>query len=229
MKQITSYRKNLQNLFQNTKNLLINAGDQHEKSLLQTLIALLQNELYKHFEHLAQGQIVRSRAKWAELGEKNIKYFLNLEKHHATKKAVFKLQSANGVTTDQKEILTLLKIFYSSLYSEENNSDFSIDEYISHINLPTLNTEETKLCDLEISENECWLTLNKMSKKKTPRPVGFPAEFYITFWGELKSLFLSCITYSIVMGEISPTQSQGNITLIPKKRKKILYRLQVTD
>ena len=138
----------------------------------------------------------------------------------ATGQAVFKLQSANGVATDQKEILTLLKNFYSSLYSEENSHDFNIDEFLSHINLPTLNTEETKLCDLEISENECWLTLNKMSKNKAPGPGSFPAEFYITFWGELKSLFLSCITYSIVMGEISPTQSPGIFTLIPKKRKK---------
>ena len=88
--------------------------------------------------------------------------------------------------------------------------------------MPTLNTEETKLCDLEISENECWLTLNKMSKNKAPGPDGFPAEFYITFWGELKSLFLSCIKYSIVMGELSPTQSQGIITLIPKKGKNPL-------
>ena len=100
---------------------------------------------------------------------------MNLEKHHATKKAVFKLQSANGMTTDQKEILTRLKNFYSSLYSEENNSD------LSRINLPTLNTEKTKLCDFEISENECWITLNKMSKNKVPGPDGFPAEFYMTF------------------------------------------------
>ena len=204
-------------MLQNTENLLINAGDQHEKRLLQTLIALQQNELDKHFEDLAQGQIVRSRVKWAELGEKNTKYFLNLEKHHATKKAVFKLQSASGISADQKEILTLLKNFYSSLYSEENNSDFNIDKYLSHINLPTLNTKETKLCDLEISESECWLTLNEMSKNKPPGPDCFPAEFYMTFWGELKSLFLSCITYSILMGEINPTQSQGIITLIPKK------------
>ena len=54
-------------------------------------------------------------------------------------------------------------LFLIIQHSEENNSDFNIDEYLSHINLSTLNTEETKLCDLEISENECWLTLNKMS------------------------------------------------------------------
>ena len=113
MKQITRFRKNLQNLLQNAENLSINVGDQHEKKLLQTLIALQQNELEKHFEHLAQGQIVRSRAKWAELlVEKNTKYFLNLEKHHASKKALLKLRNANGITTDQNKILTLKKFLF---------------------------------------------------------------------------------------------------------------------
>ena len=85
-----------------------------------------------------------------------------------------------------------------------------------------MNTEEAKLCDLEISENECWLTLNKMSKNNAPRPDGFPAEFSMIILGKLKSLFLSCITYSILMGEISPTQYQGIITLIPKRAKNPL-------
>ena len=61
-----------------------------------------------------------------------------------------------------------------------------------------------------------------MSKSKAPGLDGFPVEFNVTFWGELKSFFLSCIIYSIVMGEISPTQSQGIITLIPKKGKNPL-------
>ena len=85
--------------------------------------------------------------------------------------------------------------------------------------MQTLNTEETKLCDFEISENECWLTLNKMSKNRAPGLDGFPVEFHMTFWGELKSLFLSCIACSIFFGEISPTQSQGIITLISKQGK----------
>ena len=58
-----------------------------------------------------------------------------------------------------------------------------------------------------------------MSKNKVPGLDGFPAKFYMTFWCELKSLFLSCIAYSILMGELSPTQSQGIITLIPKQGK----------
>ena len=60
--------------------------------------------------------------------------------------------------------MTLLNKFYGSLYGEENCSD--IDEYLSHINLPALSTAEAKLRDLEINENEYWLTLNKIDKSK---------------------------------------------------------------
>ena len=137
---------------------------------------------------------------------KKYQMLFKFRKHHTTKKAVLKLRSANDITTDQNEILTRLKNTYSSLYSEENSSDFNIDEYLSHINFPTLNTEETNFCDLEISENESWLTLNEMSKNKAPGSNGFSANFYMTFWGELKLLVLSCIVYSILTGEINPTQ-----------------------
>ena len=61
-----------------------------------------------------------------------------------------------------------------------------------------------------------------MIKNKAPGPDDFPAEFYMTFWCELKSLFMSCISYSILTGEISPTQYQVNITLILKQRKDTL-------
>ena len=44
----------------------------------------------------------------------------------------------------------------------------------------------------------------------------------MTFLGEIKSLFLSCIAYSILIGEIIPTQCHGIITLIPKQGKNRL-------
>ena len=64
-----------------------------------------------------------------------------------------------------------------------------------------------------------------MSKNKTPESDGFPAEFYMTFWCKLKSLFLSCIAFSILIEEISPTQSQGIITPIPRQGKDSLSPL----
>ena len=104
----------LQKLIQTTESLLVKA-DEHDKQLLQSLLVLQQNELDKHFEYLAKGHAVCSRAKWAELGEKNTKYFLNLEKHNGTAKSINKLRCGNSITADQKEILALLKDFFTSL------------------------------------------------------------------------------------------------------------------
>jgi len=52
--------------------------------------------------------MVRTRVKWAKYGEKNTKYFLKLEKHHANNKAINKLKGPNGIVTNSAEILLLL-------------------------------------------------------------------------------------------------------------------------
>ena len=38
-----------------------------------------------HYRHLCKGASIRSKVKWFEEGERNTKYFLNLEKHHGVK------------------------------------------------------------------------------------------------------------------------------------------------
>ena len=43
-------------------------------------ISFYQNELENLVQNQTKGAKVRSRARWAENGEKNTKYFLNLEK-----------------------------------------------------------------------------------------------------------------------------------------------------
>ena len=57
----------------------------------------LQSEYDGHYEYITQGAIIRSRVNWYELGEKNNKYFLNLENSKKKKSSIRKL-----VTTDDK-------------------------------------------------------------------------------------------------------------------------------
>ena len=45
-----------------------------------------KNELEKIREEKIQGIIIRTKARWAAYGEKNSKYFCNLEKRHHTEK-----------------------------------------------------------------------------------------------------------------------------------------------
>ena len=48
---------------------------------------------------------VRARVKWVEEGEKNTKYFLNLEKSRANSKIMEKVIDENGHTVTNKQIL----------------------------------------------------------------------------------------------------------------------------
>ena len=64
-----------------------------------------------------EGAIVRRRARWSELGEKNRKYFLTLESKHAGKKAINRLVGEEGVVlTDPEQILIKARDFYQALY-----------------------------------------------------------------------------------------------------------------
>ena len=52
------------------------------------------------YEEKVEGTIVRSRARSHEHGEKNSKYFLNLEKRNHIRKHVRKLQLSGVITSD---------------------------------------------------------------------------------------------------------------------------------
>ena len=65
-----------------------------------------------------KGSMIRSRAKWNLQGEKNSKYFCNLEKCHYTAKLIPKVITEDGrELLDQRAILREQSKFYKNLYS----------------------------------------------------------------------------------------------------------------
>ena len=67
-------------------------------------------------EQKVKGAIIRSKARWVEYGEKNKRYFLNLEKRRGEKKNITKLKLNDGTETeDQEVILKEEEKFYRSL------------------------------------------------------------------------------------------------------------------
>ena len=58
----------------------------------------VKSKLPKVITKKTQGTIVRSRARWYEFGEKNNKYFLNLEKTNHRKKHITALKIEGGST-----------------------------------------------------------------------------------------------------------------------------------
>ena len=104
-----------------------------------TKLYRLRSELNKIVEYRTKGAIIRSRTRWHEQGEKNTKYFLNLEKRQKEKTYISKLktQDSNEIT-NVDEILNCQKLFYKNLYSAvpcENPND---KLFFENLNLPQL-------------------------------------------------------------------------------------------
>ena len=74
-------------------------------------------------EQKVKGAIIRSKARWVEYGEKNTRYFLNLEKRRGEKKSINKLKLNDGTETeDQEVILKEEEKFYRSLYESSSSN-----------------------------------------------------------------------------------------------------------
>ena len=65
---------------------------------------VLKEKLEHVYEKKVEGIIIRSRARWHEHGEKNSKYFLNLEKRNHVRKHIRKLRLSGVISTDPFEI-----------------------------------------------------------------------------------------------------------------------------
>ena len=93
------------------------------------------------YEKKVEGIILRARARWHEHGEKNSKYFLNLEKRNHVKKHVRKLHISGVISTDPFMIMESQRSFYMNLYSSRtvnlDNTESSI--FFDSPNLPSTN------------------------------------------------------------------------------------------
>ena len=99
--------------------------------------------------------------------------------------------SKGNVTHDPDVINNAFRDIYKTLYASQNDpSDSNIDQFLSNINLPKLQTEQTMALDSPLSIGELHEALQHMPSKKAPGPDGFPSEFYKEFWSVLGPTFL---------------------------------------
>ena len=108
-------------------------------------------------DYITQGAIIRSRATWYEFGEGNNKYFLNLENSSKKKSTVRKFFNWEGkLTTDPKQVMNELEVFYSDLYDGSTCVDMgSFSSFLSDLNeIPSL-VEEKANWDTESVTMPC--------------------------------------------------------------------------
>ena len=77
---------------------------------------------YLVYDEIANGIKVRSRCDWFEQGEKSSKFFLNLEKHRATKSQIRYIVHKNKEIISPSEINKSLYDFYQTIFTQKKEN-----------------------------------------------------------------------------------------------------------
>ena len=164
--------------------------------------------------------MVRARAEEIEWGEKNSRYFLNLEKRSQRQNVITTLINDDGNTlTNAKDILNEETMFYKKLYSSCNPLDCDNCDFFQHNDYPHLNLDQQESCEGLITYDECLTVLKSMPNNKSPGTDGFPAEWYKFFYKDIAYYLINSFNFSFYQGKLSTDQRRGIIKLIPKKDK----------
>ena len=118
-------------------------------------IDILKGDLEKILEYRTKGAIIRSKSRWYNEGEKNSRYFLNLEKRHFKQGTIsqIKINDDEFITTD-KAILSECVSFYKNMYSSKKR-DCNHSIFFPQANDTVLSSEEQSMCEGTLTKKEC--------------------------------------------------------------------------
>ena len=123
------------------------------------------------------GAMLRSKAKWVEHGEKNTKFFLNLEKKNYNSKHIKKLIQGQNTITDPVAILKEQKRYYCNLYTSRHNQYDPACHletlFLDNPLIPKISDDERYRCDQKLTTN-----------------------FYKFFWADIKDMLVDSYNYS---------------------------------
>ena len=175
-----------------------------------------------------KGIILRSKAKWVEEGEKNTKYFLNLEKRNQNSTYIKTLINKNGEEINNIDsIIKEEETFYKELYRTRLDKDKikNIEEtsFTRKENIPQLSAAEKLVCEELLNMIDIGKALKELPNNKSPGCDGFTTNFYKFFWVDIKELLLDSYTYSFEHGLLTQEQRRGILNILPKKGKDLRY------
>ena len=131
------------------------------------------------------------------------------------------LVTNNGqLVAEFKDVLNEQLNCNSSLYSSretvESGDSELVDQFsITDNDIPKLEEADRELCEGTISGEECIEVIKTFKNGKSPGTDGLPIEFYKIFWNDIKNLVLNSFFYSCEQKNMSVSQKQSIITLLP--------------
>jgi exonuclease III len=185
----------------------------------------LKLDIENYNNEKSKGAQLRSKAEWAEFGERNSKYFLNLEKRRYKAKCITTLvDEMENEINKAEDILEYEMSFYKKLYTEtiDPNSEETKSAarfFLETEEIPKISDENKQNCEAEINIIEVGKALKELQNGKSPGSDGLTPDFYKFFWPQIKNDVFKSLKYASEKKHLSIDQRRGVINLIPKKDK----------
>ena len=91
--------------------------------------------------------------------------------------------------------------------------------FLDTLQISKLSDNDCLLCEGELTESELYDALKNMPNNKSPGNDGLTKEFFLSFWDDIKDIYISSIRTAGIKKEFSVSQRQAIIKLIEKKVK----------
>ncbi len=170
------------------------------------------------YDKIAKGAQIRSKTNWLNEGERNTKFFLNLENKTQNNNTVKFIRNSNGqYVENNSEMFHEMCTYYEKLYKSKEIKDDCISQYLDDVNCNNLSQNEKSMCDATPTMEECKNAVFCMKKGKSPGSDGLPSEFYTCFWSAINKLFYDVLLCIFEKKEMSFSQRLSIITLVFKK------------
>ena len=144
---------------------------------------ILQERKGKYWAHEITTQRLKSKVQWIKEGDANTRFFPSFASSRRTTNAIWSLKDQNGLYVSEDLALKQLgKQHFSDLFGDDKSTN--IADQLKVISLfPRMTTDDDIDSFLKpISAQEVEVVLKGFKKDKSPRPDGWPVEFFLAFF-----------------------------------------------
>lgn len=179
----------------------------------------LQSELALLTTNEAELQLLKSRQRFFESGDKAGKLLAQQSRAAAASRLIPSVKSSSGVTlTDPKSINETFAKFYSDLYASDH-PQINTANIFNIIEFPRVEGELVENLASPTTPTEVANAIRALQSGKSPGPDGFTVEFYKKFAPLLSKVLSDVYNEALTVGQLPPTLTNATISLLLKKTK----------